>query len=68
MDKLEILRTKSTSSKTFFKKWKPFIVAFLSDEEVRQLMLPFRTTSWYLTSELAGTLGRLLISEQGTNG
>lgn len=63
MDKLETLRSKTTSSKSFFKKWKSFIVSFLNEEEIRQLMLPFRNTTWYLSFELSGTLGGLRITE-----
>lgn len=59
MDRLETLRSKNIRSNAFFKKWKPYIVAFLREDDIRQLMLLFRTTTWYLTSELAGTLGKL---------
>lgn len=61
MDKLDTLRTKHTSTKKWFKKWKLFIFTFLDDEEIRQLMTPFFNTNWYLSSDLAGGLGRLRI-------
>lgn len=41
MDKLEVLRNRNVQSKSFFKKWKPFILAFLEMEEIQQLMRPF---------------------------
>lgn len=64
MDKLEVLRNKNMQAKSFFKKWKPFLLAFLDADEIQQLMLPFRNTSWYLTSDLAGSLGRLRLQIQ----
>lgn len=63
MDKLETLRAKEVHSKAFFKKWKPYIVAFLQEDDIRQIMLPFRHTAWYSTSDLMGTLGRLRLRE-----
>lgn len=55
MDKLETLKSKNKRAKSFFKKWKPFIVAFLNAADIRQ----FRTTPWYLMADIAGSLGRL---------
>lgn len=59
MDRLYVERNPETGAKGFFKKWKCFIVRHLSQEEIETLMLPFRNTSWFLTAQLAGTLGAL---------
>lgn len=62
MDRLFIEHNPKSVAKGFFKKWKYFIVQHMSQSEIEQLMLSFKDTKWYHTSQLAGSLGRLEVS------
>lgn len=61
LDRLFVERNPEIGAKGFFKKWKCFILQYLTNNEIEQIMLSFRHTRWYLTAQLAGTLGTLEI-------
>lgn len=62
MDRIYVERNPEAGAKHFFKKWRRSMLCHLSREETRQVMLPFKNTSWYLTGQLAGTLGDLEVT------
>lgn len=47
MDQIYVERYPESEAKSFFKKWRAFILSNLKSDEIRQLMLSFRDTKWY---------------------
>lgn len=49
MDQIYVERYPESEAKSFFKKWRAFILSNLKSDEIRELMLSFRNTKWYHT-------------------
>lgn len=59
MYRLFVERNPESGAKSFFRKWWCFIIHHMPRNKIQQLMLSFRDIRWYLTAQLAGTLGAL---------